>query len=376
MKDLVAHHSFEASPISTASLPNTAHRIHVLLVEHDSKEHDKAINMLKYFSYKVTAVKLASTAVSILSKGKAKFDLVMANIDSPDLYGLQLLQDATKMDLLVILMSDEDDAIATMMALEQGALFCIKKPLTMQTVKYLWQHVLREKTGKIRKDERLREIADTNMVQNELGEDVMVSNQNHDKDVGKKHKSKKKVKTGTSQHDYATFKKKVWTEWTEELHEKFMNAVIQLGEGTNAATKPPKTRAPRTKKGNFGAMPRMSNHKSHLQENHSKNQQDSIVEGNMAGDNYYNLDQNNETFNMGQFEQAFCMDELFMDGVQTVTTPASSYQNDIAEDVFEFPNMDVVVHDFSGLIEELGMDYNTSFESVFLDQDQVPSTEE
>ncbi|KAL0413590.1 UNVERIFIED_CONTAM: hypothetical protein Sradi_1560700 [Sesamum radiatum] len=129
-------------------------------------------------------------------------------------------------------------------------------------------------------------------------------------------------------------------------------------------------------------MPRMSNHKSHLQENQSKNQQDSIVglpiEGNMAGDNYYNLDQNNETFNMGQFEQAFCMDELFMEGVQTVT-PASSFQNDIAEEVFEFPNMDVVVHDFSGLIEELGMDYNTSFESVFLDQDhqvQVPSTEE
>ncbi|KAL0313694.1 UNVERIFIED_CONTAM: Two-component response regulator ORR26 [Sesamum calycinum] len=258
-------------------------------------------------------------------------------------------------------MSDEDDAMTTMMALQQGALFCIKKPLTMQTVKYLWQHVLREKTAKIRKDERLREIADSNMLQNKHGEDV-----------GKKQKSKKKVKTGTSQHDYATFKKKVWTEWTEELHEKFMNAVMQLGEGgcypreilelmnepgltrmqvashlqkcrnanllppndprkltlANAQTNPPKNKAPR-KKVNFGAMPRMSNRQSHLQENHSKNPQDSInglpIEGNMVGDNYYNLDQDNETFDLGQFEQTFCMDELFVDGAQSVTP---------AEDVF------------------------------------------
>ncbi|KAL2230488.1 UNVERIFIED_CONTAM: hypothetical protein Sindi_1643200, partial [Sesamum indicum] len=147
----------------------------------------------------------------------------------------------------------------------------------------------------------------------------------------------------------------------------------------NAEAKPPKNKAPRTKKVNFGAMPRMSNHQSHLQENHDNNQPDSIIglpiEGNMAGDNYYNLDQNNETFNMGQFEQTFCMDELFMEGVQSVT-PASSYQNDIAEDVFEFPNMDVMVHDFSGLIEELGMDYDASFESVFLHQNEVPSTGE
>ncbi|KAL0387866.1 UNVERIFIED_CONTAM: hypothetical protein Sradi_2668400 [Sesamum radiatum] len=128
----------------------------------------------------------------------------------------------------------------------------------------------------------------------------------------------------------------------------------------NAQTKPPKNKAPR-KKVNFGAMPRMSNRQSHLQENHSKNPQDSInglpIEGNMVGDNYYNLDQDIETFDMGQFEQTFCMDELFVDGAQSVTP---------AEDVFEFPNMDFMVDDFSDLIEELGMDYNTSFESVFM----------
>ncbi|KAL0413591.1 UNVERIFIED_CONTAM: Two-component response regulator ARR14 [Sesamum radiatum] len=37
--------------------------------------------------------------------------------------------------------------------------------------------------------------------------------------------------TSPQHHDVAKFRKKVWTEWTQELHEKFMDAVRQLGEG-------------------------------------------------------------------------------------------------------------------------------------------------
>lgn len=48
----IGHRTFEAPPISADSSPNMAHKIHVLLVEHESKDHDKTMNMLQYFSYK------------------------------------------------------------------------------------------------------------------------------------------------------------------------------------------------------------------------------------------------------------------------------------------------------------------------------------
>ncbi|KAK4424852.1 hypothetical protein Salat_1678800 [Sesamum alatum] len=284
-------------------------------------------------------------------------------------------------------MLDQNDAITTVMALEQGAYLCIKKPVTMQIVRYLWQHVLREKTGKIKEHQRLRQIADCNMLQKKLGEDLMlVSHQNNNQDVEEMHKSKKKVKTGTSQHDYVTFKTK-----------KCRNANLlppndqRKWKLANAETKPPKTRAPRTKKVKFGSMPRMSNHQFHLQENHNKNQQEIVtglpIENNVLGDNFcgsfdkgcypqvhldhnHSFAQDNETFDMTQFEQTFRMDEPFIDAAN-----ASSYQNDVSEDMFEFPNMDTMVHDFSDLLAELGMDYDRSFQSLVLDQNQVPNTD-
>ncbi|KAI3448812.1 hypothetical protein Pfo_005477 [Paulownia fortunei] len=400
-----------------------AHKIHVLLVEHDSKDHDKIMNMLQYFSYEVTTVKLASTALSILSKGKVQFDLVMANMNSPDSYGFQLLQDAIKMNLLVILMTDDDDAITTMRALEQGAFLCIKKPVTMQIMGYLWQHVLREKVRRLKQKKPIREVIEHNTLHKEFREeDLMEGNQNDNHNAEGKHKSKKKLNSGTSQNDNAMFKKKVWTEWTEELHEKFMDAVTQLGEGrcypkeilelmnipgltrmqvashlqkcrnakwlppnerksklANAKTTPPKNKALRAKTVRFGSMPHPDkSYEFHLriQEYHEMNhdQQFTIyqpTETNVLGDNYDGSSDNgyHPQLLLDHGNYLFAQDnETFNLGQLGQTFGMDEPFIDFPADAFEFPNMDSMVQSFSTLQQELGMDYSGSFQSLVLDQ--------
>lgn len=60
------------------------------------------LNGIWIYLLSVTSVKLASSAVSLLSKGKTKFDLLVESIKSPDACGYKLLQIALKMDLPVI----------------------------------------------------------------------------------------------------------------------------------------------------------------------------------------------------------------------------------------------------------------------------------
>ncbi|KAL0380568.1 UNVERIFIED_CONTAM: Two-component response regulator ORR26 [Sesamum angustifolium] len=126
------------------------HEIHVLLVDHESDGLVNTVKLLELCQYRVTFVELASAAISMLLSGKTRFDVVMANINSPDLHGFKLLQHAVSLGIPVVLMSADDNTFMAMRALENGAFLYIKKPATMEMLRCLWQHVLREKTRMIR----------------------------------------------------------------------------------------------------------------------------------------------------------------------------------------------------------------------------------
>ncbi|KAK6143210.1 hypothetical protein DH2020_023558 [Rehmannia glutinosa] len=358
-----------------------AHKIRVLLVENDSNDHDRTKSMLQYFSYEV--------------------------------------------------MSNDDDAVTIMRAIQHGVFLCIKKPVTMQILGYLWQHVVWERAGGFKQTEKSRMIIAYNTLQKESGEEYFIEgyNQNNNHNAEAHHKSKKKVNSETSQHDNVMFNKKVWTQWTEELHQKFMNAVKQLGEGRcypkeilelmnvpgltrmqvashlqicrNAKWLPPserksktspKKKALRTKGVRFGSMPRLDMTNSQIQEftmdPPTDHDQNNLLEYIVNHDNAYHpqllLDhhagnypfaQNNETFNnMGQFGQTLAMNEpLFtINGSENYVTPniSSNQQRDINithEDAFEFSNMDSILLNFSALQQELGINYDGSFQSIVAD---------
>lgn len=177
----------------------------------------------------------------MLLSGKSKFDVVIANINSPDLHGFKLVQQAVSMGLPIVckkinyiilfiiiyiyifvclsciytrtVVSVEDNAFMAMRALESGAFLYIKKPATMEILRYLWQLVMREKTRMIRERE-LFAAAGINLV----GE-IM---KNEEEEEEEEYSCDSDVR------------KKMCTEWTHELHAKFMNAVEILGEGSTS----------------------------------------------------------------------------------------------------------------------------------------------
>ncbi|XP_057793283.1 two-component response regulator ARR10-like [Salvia miltiorrhiza] len=171
------------------------HEIHVLLVDHDAEALNIA-KQLEMWQYKVSCAELASPAIPMLAN--AKFDVVMANINSPDPHGFKLLlQHALNMWMA------DDNAFVAMRALENGAFLCIKKPPPMEFLRSLWQHVMREK-GKFKTRSRGR----YDDYDGEYDSDNNIMSQN------------------------GNVRRKMCTEWTQELHAKFMNAVEQLGEGS------------------------------------------------------------------------------------------------------------------------------------------------
>ncbi|KAG8363696.1 hypothetical protein BUALT_Bualt19G0049300 [Buddleja alternifolia] len=160
----MSHRSFKTG---TALMEqNITYKNHVLLVDHDNNHRTLTCGILECFSYRVTTVKLASTALSLLSRGKSQFDFLMENINSPDSCGFKLLHDAAKMDLPVVLLVDDNDVMLTMRALENGALLCINKPVTVEIVKYIWQHVLREKLSGFNENKQLTKMTTYDILQN------------------------------------------------------------------------------------------------------------------------------------------------------------------------------------------------------------------
>ncbi|KAL8555277.1 hypothetical protein ACS0TY_003185 [Phlomoides rotata] len=206
------------------------HKIHVLLVDHDSSAHAATVDIFESFSYKVTSVRLASSAVSILSNGKKKVDLLVENINSPDFGGYKLLQIALQMDMPVILLLDEDDLVFTKRALETGVLLCIKKPVPVEIARYLWQLVAREKIRKEKEMGRFRELATPKRLHNGVREEDDLVKGCSSGNTGL-NKQQKCPETANQEDNNIIFKQNFWTEWTQDLHERFVYAIRKLGKG-------------------------------------------------------------------------------------------------------------------------------------------------
>lgn len=132
-------------------------------------------------------------------------------------------------------MSHEDDIdVTTMRALEQGAFVCLRKPLSMSIVGSLWQFVLSEKVRRSKETEPSTKMIDYHYLQEkELDEKyVLESNQNYKNNAEENHKSETDSNSGASKDCRVGYKRKAWTEWTLDLHRKFMAAARYLGEGS------------------------------------------------------------------------------------------------------------------------------------------------
>nr|GMC96528.1 two-component response regulator ARR2-like [Ipomoea batatas] len=210
--------------------PRRMHGVHVLLVERRADFVANGTSMvaeiLKQFSYEVTVVESASAALLSLYHGKEKFDVLIANFYLPDKeVNVKLLEEAIKRKLLVVQISDEKDENGDEVArraIEQGVFLYLEKPFPVDMLKYLWQHVYRERRLM---NHSTHQALDISMVAETLmnGQNNIVFTDNQTATAFATDSDN--VNLVPTRRRGAKFK------WTEELHAKFMHAVNQLGAG-------------------------------------------------------------------------------------------------------------------------------------------------
>ncbi|KAL3511391.1 hypothetical protein ACH5RR_030792 [Cinchona calisaya] len=204
--------------------------LRVLVVDDDPTWLKILEKMLKKCSYEVTTSGLARDALDMLRERKDGFDIVISDVNMPDMDGFKLLEHVgLEMDLPVIMMSVDGETSRVMKGVQHGACDYLLKPIRMKELRNIWQHVFRKRIHEVRDIEFHEGIDEIHMMRN-------VSDQSEDKHIpsGTDSVSGKKRKDVDNKHDDrecndSSAVKKTRVVWTVDLHQKFVNAVNRIG---------------------------------------------------------------------------------------------------------------------------------------------------
>ncbi|MBA0787691.1 hypothetical protein Gotri_026663, partial [Gossypium trilobum] len=113
--------------------------------------------MLRKLSYEVTTCQLARHALALLREDKNRFDIVLCDLHMPEMDGLKLLEIiGLEMDLPVVMMSSDDGKGVIMKGIIHGACDYLVKPVQMEAVRLIWQHVVRKRQRALGDFQQLR----------------------------------------------------------------------------------------------------------------------------------------------------------------------------------------------------------------------------
>ncbi|PON99204.1 Two-component response regulator [Trema orientale] len=192
--------------------------------------------LLRRCQYHVTTTSQAVSALNMLRENKNKFDLVISDVHMPDMDGFKLLElVGLEMDLPVIMLSANGDHKLVMKGITHGACDYLLKPVRIEELKNIWQHVIRRKKNDS-KNPKNSENRDKSYGASGEGEPGSAGTGNSDQNgkVNKKRKDQndddedEHDENGNDNDDPST-QKKPRVVWSVELHRKFVGAVNQLG---------------------------------------------------------------------------------------------------------------------------------------------------
>ncbi|KAF5749537.1 two-component response regulator ARR12 [Tripterygium wilfordii] len=213
--------------------------MHVLAVDDDPICLKVLENLLRKCHYNVTITNQAMTALEILRENRNKYDLVISDVNMPDMDGFKLLELlGLEMDLPVIMLSAHSDTELVMKGITHGACDYMLKPVRMEELKNIWQHVIRRKKFES-KDQNRSLSQERNSVATLGNGHGVTSSGSADQDVKVNRKRKDQEEddeeegeeNGDDDDEDPTNQKKPRVVWSVELHRKFVAAVNQLGLG-------------------------------------------------------------------------------------------------------------------------------------------------
>ncbi|KAJ4884003.1 Two-component response regulator ARR11 [Raphanus sativus] len=206
--------------------------LRVLVVDDDPTWLKILEKMLKKCSYEVTTCGLAREALRLLRERKDGYDIVISDVNMPDMDGFKLLEHVgLELDLPVIMMSVDGETKRVMKGVQHGACDYLLKPIRMKELKIIWQHVLRKKLQEVKDIEGCYDGGANWFTGNDEthylggGEDVSFGKKRKEFDFEKKLLLQDESDPSSS----SSSSKKARVVWSFELHQKFVNAVNQIG---------------------------------------------------------------------------------------------------------------------------------------------------
>ncbi|KAG6488148.1 hypothetical protein ZIOFF_056907 [Zingiber officinale] len=221
--DLVAHGGTESSMKNAFPLG-----MRVLAVDDDRACLRMLETLLGQCGYRVTAVQHAMAALELLRGNKGYYDLVITDVEMPDMDGFQLLEIiGLEMDLPVIMLSINSETSYVMKGVLHGAVDYLVKPVRIEELKLIWKHVIRKALSDKKGSNEL--IDNNNDIKAHKDECLRISNPcinevNKGEDCAHEiAKHKRRVSGG----EIAKHKRRV--SWSTDLHLRFIAAVRTLG---------------------------------------------------------------------------------------------------------------------------------------------------
>ncbi|KAH0674469.1 hypothetical protein KY290_026583 [Solanum tuberosum] len=198
--------------------------LRVLVVDDDPTWLKILEKMLKKCSYQVTTCGLAREALHVLRERKDGFDIVISDVNMPDMDGFKLLEHVgLEMDLPVIMMSVDGETSRVMKGVQHRACDYLLKPIRMKELRNIWQHVLRKKMQEAR-DAGNHELDQYDEVWMLNGAEILSGKKR--KDFENKHDE---IEMSDSRFVDSSSMKKARVVWTVDLHQKFVKAVNHIG---------------------------------------------------------------------------------------------------------------------------------------------------
>ncbi|XP_047337930.1 two-component response regulator ARR2 isoform X2 [Impatiens glandulifera] len=203
--------------------------LRVLVVDDDPTCLRILEQMLRTCHYEATKCNRAEDALSKLREKKNGYDIVISDVHMPDMDGFKLLECiGLEMDLPVIMMSADDSRSVVMKGVTHGACDYLIKPVRIDALRNIWQHVVRKKKHEWKDLDQSGSAEDGERLMKQTDEADVSSSAANEGNCRNSKRRKDDDDEGDERDDSSALKKPRVV-WSIELHQQFVAAVNQLG---------------------------------------------------------------------------------------------------------------------------------------------------
>ncbi|CAJ2639870.1 unnamed protein product [Trifolium pratense] len=191
--------------------------LRVFIIDHDTTQLNVIADLCFQCNYEVTTCVAASFAVHLLRETKGSFDVIVIEAQMPDMDSYEFLQRVTQeIKIPIIMMGVDDTTNARMKSIEKGACEYWVKPLNVNHINNMWQHVVT-----IQDQDQICRIL-------EVKTGLKIMKRNHET-ATKETNAYVLEKYSDNDHDQPPTKKNRLSWSDPKLKEQFLKVVNQLG---------------------------------------------------------------------------------------------------------------------------------------------------